>query len=135
MAKQIFVNLPVTQLDKTKEFFGKLGFSFNQKFTNDDGACMIIGENIYAMLLTEKFFQSFTSKQIADTSKTTEVLLAIDAESRQQVDEMIKNAIAAGGKEPREKQDYGWMYNRAFEDIDGHIWEVFFMNENEMPKE
>ncbi|MEP6597698.1 MAG: VOC family protein [Ginsengibacter sp.] len=135
MAKQIFVNLPVKQLDKTKEFFSKLGFSFNPKFTNNDGACMIIGENIFAMLLVEEFFKSFTTKQIADTLKTTEVLLAIDAESREKVDKMIENAIAAGGKEHREKQDEGWMYSRGFEDVDGHIWEVLYMDEKAMPQQ
>lgn len=135
MAKQIFVNLPVKDLNKTKEFFTKLGFGFNPKFTDENAVCMIIGENIFAMLLVEKFFQTFIKKQIADAKKTTEVLTALAVDSREEVDEMVKNAISAGGKEPREPQDYGWMYGRAFEDLDGHIWEVFYMDESKMPQE
>lgn len=136
MATKIFVNLPVKNLEKSKEFFTKLGYSFNPQFTNDKGACLIINEgSIYAMLLQEEFFKTFTNKEIADATKTTEVLLAIDAESRQKVDEMIEKATAAGGKEPRKKQDEGWMYSRAFEDIDGHIWEVLYMDESKMPLE
>ena len=128
MAAQIFVNLPVKDLNKTTEFFAKLGFKFNPQFTNQNGTCMIIGENIFVMLLVEKFFKTFIKKEICDAKKSTEVLLAITAESRKKVDEMISNAVKAGGKEPREPQDHGWMYGRAFEDINGHIWEVFWMN-------
>ena len=132
MAKQIFVNLPVKDLNKTKEFFSALGFTFNPQFTDDNAACMIIGENIYAMLLVEIFFKSFTPKAISDAMTSTEVLIAIDAESREKVDEMIHNAIKAGGMEPRAPQDHGWMYGRSFQDLDGHIWEVLYMDENGM---
>ena len=128
MAAQIFVNLPVKDLNKTIEFFAKLGFKFNPQFTNQNATCMIIGENIFAMLLVEKFFRTFINKEICDAKKSTEVLLAITAESRKKVDEMLGNAVKAGGKEPREPQDHGWMYGRAFEDINGHIWEVFWMD-------
>ena len=128
MAAQIFVNLPVKDLNKTIEFFAKLGFKFNPQFTNQNATCMIIGENVFAMLLVEKFFKTFIKKEICDAKKSTEVLLTITAESRKKVDEMISNAVKAGGKEPREPQDHGWMYGRAFEDINGHIWEVFWMN-------
>ena len=128
MAAQIFVNLPVKDLNKTVEFFTKLGFKFNPQFTNQNATCMIIGENIFAMLLVEKFFRTFIKKEICDAKKSTEVLLAITAESRKKVDEMTSNAVKAGGKESRELQDHGWMYGRAFEDINGHIWEVFWMN-------
>jgi predicted lactoylglutathione lyase len=132
MAKQIFVNLPVKDLNKTKDFFSALGFTFNPQFTDENAACMIIGENIYAMLLVEKFFKSFTPKAISDAMTTTEVLIAIDAESREKVDEMIHNAIKAGGMEPRAPQDHGWMYGRSFQDLDGHIWEVLYMDESGM---
>ncbi len=136
MTKQIYVNLPVKDLNKSKEFFAKLGFSLNPQFTDENAACLIIGENIYTMLLLEKFFKTFTvHKEISDTRKSTEVLIAINAESREEVDEMIKNAVESGGKEFREAQDFGWMYSRAFEDLDGHIWEVLYMNEEEMPEE
>ena len=130
MAAQIFVNLPVKDLNKTMEFFTKLGFTFNPKFTDENAACMVIGENIYAMLLVEKFFNSFTKKEICDSTKSTEAILAITSESRNKVDEMIKNALDAGGTEPRNPQDHGWMYGRSFQDIDGHLWEVFYMDES-----
>jgi len=134
MAKQIFINLPVKDLKKTMTFFKKLGFTFNMQFTDDKAACMIIGENIYAMLLLEKFFKTFTNKEIADAKKTTEVLIAIDAESRQSVDEMIRKAVEAGGLTYRNPQDNGWMYGHSFADLDGHQWEVLYLDESQMPK-
>ena len=134
MIKQIFVNLPVKDLKKTIDFFTKLGFTFNPQFTDENATCMIVGENIFAMLLVEKFFKTFTPKEISDAKKNTEVLLALSVESKIQVDDMIKKVLAAGGKEPRKAQDHGWMYGRSFEDLDGHIWEVFYMNEAGMPK-
>ncbi|MBI2101319.1 VOC family protein [Candidatus Woesearchaeota archaeon] len=136
MAKQIFVNLPVKDLDKTIEFFTKLGFDFNPKFTDKNATCMIIGENIFAMLLVEKFFRTFIpNKGISDAKKSTEVLVALAVESRAKVDGMVNKAIEAGGKEYRTAQDHGWMYGRAFEDLDGHVWEVFYMDESKMPEE
>ena len=135
MPKQIFVNLPVEDLNKTVEFFTKLGFEFNPKFTDENATCMIIGENIFAMLLVEKFFRTFTPKEICDAKKSTEVLLALAVEGREEVDEMVGKAIKAGGREPRKPQDHGWMYGRSFEDINGHIWEVFCMDESAMPEE
>ena len=134
MAKQIFINLPVRNLKKSMAFFEKLGFTFNMQFTDDKAACMIIGENIYAMLLLEKFFKTFTNKEIADAKKTTEVLIAIDAESRQSVDEMIRKAVEAGGSTYRNPQDNGWMYGHSFADLDGHQWEVLYLDESQMPK-
>ena len=134
MAKQIFINLPVKDLKNSMTFFEKLGFSFNMQFTDDKAACMIIGENIYAMLLLEKFFKTFTNKEIADAKKTTEVLIAIDAESRQSVDEMIRKAVEAGGSTYRNPQDNGWMYGHSFADLDGHQWEVLYLDESQMPK-
>ena len=132
--KKIFVNLPVKDLDKTIEFFTKLGFKFNPQFTDKNATCMIIGENIFAMLLLEEFFKTFIKKEIANTIKTTEVINAITVNSKQEVDEMIDKAIEAGAIEPREPQDHGWMYGRSFQDIDGHLWEVFYMDEKNMPK-
>lgn len=130
MINQIFVNLPVRDLDKTVAFFTALGFTFNPQFTDKNATCMIIGENIFAMLLVEKYFQSFIKKPVSDARKSTEVLLALPLESRKKVDEMMAKVITAGGKEAREVQDMGWMYNRSFEDLDGHIWEVFHMDQN-----
>ncbi len=134
MINQIFVNLPVKDLKKSVEYFSKLGFTFNPQFTDENATCMVIGENIYAMLLVEKFFKSFTKKEICDTTKSTEVILAMSAESRENVDEIVNLALEAGGIEPRAVQDYGWMYSRSFQDIDGHLWEVLFMDESKMPK-
>src|SRR3989344_6356394 len=136
MTKQIFVNIPVKDLNKTIQFFTRLGFKFNPQFTDENATCMIIGENIFAMLLVEKFFGGFIpGREISDTSKSTEVLMGITAESREEVDEMTSNAVSAGGREYREAADHGWMYGRAFEDLDGHIWEIFYMDENKMPEE
>lgn len=132
---QIFVNLPVKDLSKTIRFFTKLGFKFNPQFTDKNATCMIIGENIFAMLLVEKFFKTFTKKKIADTMKTTEIINALAVDSRKKVNDMVNNALKAGGKEPRKSQDHGWMYGRSFQDLDGHLWEVFHMDESKMPKE
>ncbi|MBI2659713.1 VOC family protein [Candidatus Woesearchaeota archaeon] len=135
MVKQIFVNLPVKDLNKTIEFFTRLGFRFNPQFTDENATCMIISKDIFAMLLVEKFFKTFTPKEIADAKNSTEVLLALSVGSRKEVDEMVNKALKAGGKEPRASQDHGWMYGRSFEDINGHIWEVFHMDESKMPEE
>ena len=133
MSKQIFINLPVKDLKKSITFFKKLGFKFNPQFTDDKAACMIIGENIYSMLLLEKFFKSFTKKKVADAKKTTEVLIAIDVKSRKDVDRMIKKAVAAGGSLYNKPQEHGWMYGHSFADLDGHQWEVLYMDESKIP--
>jgi hypothetical protein len=125
---QIFVNLPVKDLDRSMGFFKALGFDFNAQFTNEHAACMVISENIYAMLLTEPMFKRFTPKDIADASKTTEVLTALMVESRDSVDAMMGKALAAGATEVRDPQDHGFMYGRAFNDPDGHIWEIGWMD-------
>jgi uncharacterized protein len=134
MATKIFVNLPVKDLPKSKEFFGKLGFSFNPQFTDDKAACLVISDNIFAMLLTEPFFKTFTKKDIADARKSTEAIIALDAQSRQQVDEMVKKAVEAGGSIYRDAEDHGWMYGKSFADLDGHQWEILFMDEAAIPK-
>ena len=135
MATKIFVNLPVKDLRKSNKFFTKLGFTFNPQFTNEEATCMIIGENIFAMLLIEKRFKDFTKKEIADATKTTEVLIAIDAESREKVIELVANAKAAGGSVYMEAADHGWMYQHSFADLDGHQWEILFMDEVAIPKD
>jgi uncharacterized protein len=134
MSTKIFVNLPVRDLDKSKEFFTKLGYTFNSQFTNANAACLVISEDIYAMLILPDFFKGFTKKEIADATKTTESILALSADSREKVDEMLKKAIGAGGREYREPEDHGWMYGRSFEDLDGHQWEAFWMDPNKIQK-
>ena len=135
MSKQIFVNLPVKDLNRSIEFFTKLGFSFNQQFTNADATCMVVSDNIFFMLLVEPFFKTFTAKDIVDAHKSVEVINCLSADSRADVDDMVDKAIAGGGKEPRASQDHGWMYNRAFQDLDGHLWEIAYMDESAFPKE
>lgn len=130
MKTKIFVNLPVKDLNNTIEFFTKLGFKFNPQFTDENATCMIVGDDIFVMLLIEKFFKTFTKKEISDTSKNTEVIVALSVEGRENVDKMINKAIEYGGKESREPQDHGWMYGRSFEDIDGHLWEIIYMDES-----
>ena len=129
MTTQIFVNLPIKDLGRTVEFFKKLGFAFNPQFTDENATCMIINDNIFVMLLVEKFFKTFTKKEICDTTKDTEVIIALSTESREKVDEMMQHVFEAGGKETREPQDHGWMYGRSFQDINGHLWEIIYMDE------
>jgi uncharacterized protein len=133
MSKQIYVNLPVKNLDRSKDFFSSLGFSFNPQFTNDQGACMVVSDAIYVMLLQEEFFKTFTKKQIADTKKTTEVLVCLNTESRAEVDALVAKAVAAGGTAPNPTQDHGFMYGHGFEDLDGHTWELVYMDPTQTP--
>jgi uncharacterized protein len=128
MPRQIYVNLPIKNMERTQAFFRSLGFSFNPQFTNEQGACMVIADGIYAMLLVEPFFQTFTKKPIADANKTTEVLVCLSCESRDEVDELVRKAVAAGGKAPKAPQDHGFMYGHGFEDLDGHVWELVYMD-------
>ena len=124
----MFVNLPVKDLNRSVEFFKKLGYTFNPQFTDETATCMVISEHNYAMLLTEKKFKEFTTKAIADTKKTTEVLIAVSADSRKAVDDISQKALTAGAKEARKPEDHGFMYQRAIEDLDGHTWEFFWMD-------
>jgi predicted lactoylglutathione lyase len=128
MHKQIYVNLPVSDLKRSRAFFEALGLGFEPRFTNDQAACLILGENIFAMLLTTEFAKGFTAKPIADARETTEVLVCLSCESRAEVDGLVEKAVAAGGKSPRAPQDYGFMYGRGFEDPDGHQWELMHMD-------
>jgi uncharacterized protein len=133
MSRQIFVNLPIKNMERTKAFFGALGFSFNPQFTNEQGACMVIAENIYAMLLVEPFFQTFTKKPVADATRSTEVLVALSCENRAEVDDLVRKALAAGGTAPNPPQDHGFMYAHGFTDLDGHVWELVYMDPNAAP--
>ena len=127
MAQKIFVNLPVRDLDRSVEFFTSLGFSFNPQFTDETATCMIVSDDIFVMLLTEQKFKAFTPKEICDTSKYTEVLVCLSAESRARVDELVRKAVAAGGTCYKEPEDHGFMYGHGFQDPDGHIWELVYM--------
>ncbi|MDX3849429.1 VOC family protein [Streptomyces sp. AK02-01A] len=128
MPTLIFVNLPVKDLETSKSFFGKLGYSFNPQFSDERSACLVISDTIYAMLLEESKFKEFISKEVADASKTTEVILALGVESREKVDEIADAALASGGSPAGETIDQGFMYNRSFQDPDHHIWEVVWMD-------
>jgi len=130
MAKQIFVNLAVKDLPRTQAFFRSLGFEFNPQFSNEQGACMVISDSIYVMLLTEAFFQTFTKKPVADATKTSEVLVCLSCDSRAEVDALVAKAMAAGGTAPNAPLDHGFMYSHGFEDLDGHIWELVHMVAN-----
>ena len=127
-SRKLFVNLAVHDLKKSMDFFTKLGFAFNPKFTDDKAACMIVSEEAYFMLLGEPFFKTFTKRDVCDTSRHTEGLFALSCDSRAEVDEMVKKAVAAGGKHAMEPQDHGFMYGWSFYDLDGHHWEVLWMD-------
>ncbi len=133
MPHKIFVNLPIADMQKSQAFWQAMGFDFNPAFTNDQGACMVVSDDIFVMLLVKPFFQTFTVKKIADARETCEVLLALDCESREAVDAMVKKAVAAGATTPRPPNDHGFMYQHGFDDLDGHSWEVFWMNQNAVP--
>ncbi len=126
----LFLNLPVSDLSKTMSFFGAIGFQFNPQFTNETAACMIIGEHNFAMLVTHGFFSQYTKKAIADATQSTEVLIAISVDSRENVDRICDLALSNGGTKYSEPVDHGFMYQRAFADLDGHQWEVFWMDQS-----
>ena len=126
--QMIFVNLPVNDVDTSKKFFTELGYTINPQFTTDDCACVVISDTIVTMLLAKQRYTDFTKKEIADSTRTSEVLLCLSAESREKVDELVDRAIALGGTVGGETQDHGFMYGRAFDDLDGHTWEVMWMD-------
>jgi hypothetical protein len=128
MSKMIFVNLPVADLAAATAFYEAIGATNNAMFTDETAACMIFTDVIHVMLLTHDKFAQFTPKRIADAKETSEVLICISADSREAVDDITDKALAAGGREPREKQDHCFMYGRSFEDLDGHIWEPMWMD-------
>lgn len=133
MATQIFVNLPVKDLQRSIGFFTALGFTFNPQFTDETATCMIVAQDIYVMLLTEPKFQSFTPKPVADATKVTEVLTCLSRDSRAAVDDMVSKAVAAGGKTYREPEDHGFMYGHSFQDLDGHLWELVYLDMSKFP--
>ena len=128
--RKIFVNLPVRDLKRSMDFFQALGFDFNLQFTDDKAACMVISGEAFVMLLREDFFRTFTKRQPADTSTSTEALLALSCESRAEVDEIVRKAIDVGGSHAMDPNDHGFMYNWSFYDLDGHHWEVLWMDPN-----
>lgn len=125
---KLFVNLPIKDLEASVAFFTKLGFTFNPQFTDDKAACMIVGDDAFVMLLTNEFFETFTKKSLADATLTTEVIVAVSAESKAAVDTMVKAALENGGKESNQLQDQGFMYSWSFKDLDDHLWEVIWMD-------
>lgn len=128
MSTKIFVNVPVKDLDKSTEFFTAIGFTINPQFTDETAACVVITEDIYAMILTHEKFKQFTPKEISDATKTSEVLLALSFDSRDKVNEIADKALSAGGSVANQPQDYGFMFTRSINDPDGHIWEFFWMD-------
>lgn len=126
--QMIFVNLPVDDLDASKKFFTELGYSINPQFSDETAASVVISDSIIAMLLTRRKYAEFTKKEIADATKSSEVLIALSAESREKVDELVDKALAAGGSTAGETQDHGFMYGRSFDDLDGHTWEIVWMD-------
>ncbi|NYI05746.1 VOC family protein [Allostreptomyces psammosilenae] len=128
MSTKIFVNLPVKDLNKSVEFFTKLGYSFDKRFTDENATSMVISDDIYVMLLVEPFFKTFTQKEVADAKVTTEAIVALTLDSREQVDELLRAAAAAGAQITKEAEEQGPMYGGGFADLDGHLWEAFHMD-------
>lgn len=133
MLRQIFVNLPIEDMARSRAFFEALGLRFNPQFTNEQGACLELGENFYAMLLVKPFFAGFTTKPVADATQATEVILALSCDSRAEVDEWVAKAVAAGATTPKPAMDMGFMVQHGFADLDGHQWEVFWMDKAAAP--
>lgn len=134
MAQSIFISLPVKDLVKSTQFFQSLGFTPVPRFSDETAGCLKVGDSIYVMLLIESRFREFTRKPISDATKQTEVLLALEVESREAVTDLVEKALAAGGSLYMEPQEHGWMYSHSFADLDGHQWEVFWMDTDAMPK-
>ena len=135
MATRIFINLPVKNLVKSKAFFESLGFRVNPQFTDENAACMVVSETIYVMLLTEAYFQTFTKKPISNAKESTEVLIALDADSKEAVQQIVAKAHTLGATIYSEPQDHGWMYQHSFADLDGHQWEFAYMDTTQFPNE
>ena len=135
MSTKIFVNLPVRDLNKSIDFFTRLGFTFNPQFTDETATCMVVSEDIFVMLLTHDKFKTFTPKEICDATKSTEVLVCLSLESRERVGEMVRKAVAAGGSTYNDPQDHGFMYAHGFQDLDGHIWELIYMEPSALDQE
>lgn len=130
MAQKLFINLPVKDISRTRHFFESLGFEFNHKFSNEKGLCLILGDNFFGMLLKEEFFQSFTKKPISNAKESTEVLIALQVDSVEEVHRIVNKALELGAHEYNQDIDHGFMFTRVFEDLDGHQWEIYWMDEN-----
>lgn len=135
MASKVFINLPVKDLQRSVAFFTGLGYSFNPQFTDENATCMIVSDSIYVMLLVEPYFQTFTKKPVSDATKSTEVLVAFDAGSREEVQQTIAKAKELGATIYNEPQDHGWMYQHSFADLDGHQWEFAYMDQSQFPQQ
>lgn len=135
MSTKIFVNLPVKDLNGSIDFFTRLGFTFNPQFTDETATCMVVSEDIFVMLLTHDKFKTFTPKEICDSTKSTEVLVCLSLESRARVGEVVRKAVAAGGSTYNDPQDHGFMYAHGFQDLDGHIWELIYMEPSALDQE
>lgn len=137
MKKNVFINLPTKNLEKAKKFFTGLGFGIDERFTDENAACIVISENIYAMIITEEFFANFTDKEIVDASEATESITSLSSDSKEEVDEIVDRAIKLGATENKvsEMQQGESMYGRSFNDLDGHIWEIIWMDEEKMGEE
>jgi len=133
MAKKIFINLPVADLQKAMAFYTAIGFTNNPQFTDETAACMVLPEEIYVMLLTHPKFSQFTTKEIGNAFTTASVINSLSVDSNEEVNAMIEQALKAGGKETSEAKDYGFMRQRSFEDLDGHLWEVLYMDLSKFP--
>ncbi len=131
MATQMYLNMAVRDLERSKAFFTRLGFGFYAPYTDDKAACMVVGENIYVMLLRETFFKSFTKKELCDTAKSIEVMVCLSCDSREKVDELLAKAVAGGGGVARKAESQHSMYGGSFEDLDGHIWELLFIGQEQ----
>ena len=127
-SRKLFVNLAVEDLDRAVRFFTALGFEFDPQFTDETATCMLIGEDAYAMLLVRPRFQDFTKKQVVDASTSTEAILAVTADSREEVDDLAEKALASGATAANDPMELDFMYSRSFNDPDGHLWEVFWMD-------
>ncbi|MFZ7942722.1 MULTISPECIES: VOC family protein [Bacillaceae] len=131
-SKNIFINLSVQDVGKSTNFFKELGFEFNPQFSDETTSCMIISDNIYAMIMIEERFKGFSKKEIVDTTTSAEAIFCLSAKSRNQVDELVNKALASGGKSFSDPQDHGFMYIWGFQDVDGHLWEIAYMDESAM---
>lgn len=132
MVSSIYVNLPIQDVERTRAFFTALGFTFNPKFTDDKALCLVLGDHMYAMLVQEEFFKTFTEKKLVTTASAIEAINALQVESKAAVEAMVKKAVAAGGKALK-PSDLGWMYDWGFEDLDGHSWDIFWQDESQKP--
>ncbi|MBD2111837.1 MULTISPECIES: VOC family protein [Cyanophyceae] len=134
MGRKIFVNLPTQNLDQAIAFFTQLGFAFNPQFTDETATCMIVSDDIYVMILTNDKFKTFTPKPICDATKSTEVLVCLSCDSREEVDSLVSKAVSGGGSTYNDPQDHGFMYAHGFQDLDGHIWELMYMEPGAIPQ-